>query len=63
MKELTKNILKKWGAKLKKNIDNMAESKVSLDSLDSSIGAGDFDGAIYELQRLRKMRKKLKKDL
>ena len=62
MKELTKNTLKKWGIKLKKSIDKMSESKVSLISLDTSIRTGDIDGAIAELQILRKMRKKLKKD-
>ena len=62
MKELTKNILKKWGTKLKKNIDKMAESKVSLDPLHDCIEKGDSDGAIAELQRLRRMRKKLRKN-
>lgn len=62
MKELTKNILKKWGTKLKKNIDKTADSKVSLDPLDNYIAAADIDGIIAELQRLKKMRKKLKKD-
>ena len=62
MKEITKNILKKWGAKLKRSIDNMGESKVSLDPLNSYLGNGDIDGAIGELQKLRKVRKKMKKD-
>lgn len=62
MKEITKNILKKWGTKLKKNIEKLGGSKLSLDPLDNSILTGDFDGAIAELQRLRKIRKKIKKD-
>jgi hypothetical protein len=62
MKEITKNILKKWGTKLKKNIEKLDGSKLSLDPLDNFILTGDFDGAIAELQRLRKMRKKMKKD-
>ncbi len=62
MKELTKNTLKKWGLKLKKSIDKMSESKTSLDPLDACLRNGDVDGAVAELQSLRKTRKKLKKN-
>lgn len=62
MKELTKNTLKKWGLKLKKSIDKKSDSKTSLDSLDACLRNGDFDGAVAELQSLRKTRKKLKKN-
>ncbi len=62
MKELTKNTLKKWGVKLKNSIDKMSETKASLDPLDDCIQQGDFDGAIAELQSLRKTKKKLRKE-
>ena len=63
MKEITKKILKKWGAKLKKSIDKIGESNLSLIPLDTYLENGNIDGAIDELQRLKKVLRKMKRDL
>ncbi len=61
MQEKTKKILQKWGAKLKKGIFKMSKTDVSLDQLEKFIGSGDIDSTIGELQRLKQIKKKLKK--
>lgn len=61
MEEKTKKILQKWGAKLKKGVYKMNKTDLSLDQLEKFIGTGDIDGTIGELQRLRQVKKKLKK--
>ena len=62
MEEKTKAILRKWGAKLKKGALKMNKTDISLEPLEKLIVAGDIDGTIAELQRLRKIKKKLKKE-
>ena len=61
MQEKTKKILQKWGAKLKKGVYKMNKTDISLDQLEKFIGSGDIDSTIGELQRLRQIKKKLKK--
>jgi hypothetical protein len=61
MQETTKKILQKWGAKLKKGVFKMNKTDISLDQFEKFIGAGDIDGTIGELQRLKQIKKKLKK--
>lgn len=61
MQEKTKQILQKWGAKLKKGVYKMNKTDVSLDQLEKFIGSGDIDSTIGELQRLKQIKKKLKK--
>lgn len=61
MEEKTKAILRKWGVKLKKGAFKMNKTDISLEPLEKLIVAGDIDGTIGELQRLKKIKKKLKK--
>ena len=60
MKEKTKNTLRKWAAKLKKDIHELNDA-VSLDQLEKFIEKEDFDGIVDELRKLRKKRRKLTK--
>ncbi len=62
MEEKTKAILRKWGAKLKKGVFKMNKTDISLEALEKLIVACNIDGAIAELQRLKKIKKKLKKE-
>jgi hypothetical protein len=62
MEEKTKAILRKWGAKLKKSALKMNKTDISLEPLEKFIVAGNIDGTIGELQRLKKIKKKLKKE-
>jgi hypothetical protein len=61
MDEKTKKILQKWGVKLKKGVNKLNKTDISLDELEKFIGAGDVDGTIGELERLKKIKKNLKK--
>ncbi len=60
MTEATKRTLKKWGMKLKRSLNKLGDSEISLNNLEMAITNSDADGAIAELQRLRKLKKKLK---
>ncbi len=62
MEEKTKTILRKWGAKLKKGVFKMNKTDINVEPLEKFIVAGNIDGAIAELQRLKKIKKKLKKE-
>jgi hypothetical protein len=62
MEEKTKAILRKWGAKLKKGVFKINKEDISLEPLEKFIVAGNIDGSIAELQRLKKIKKKLKKE-
>jgi hypothetical protein len=62
MEEKTKAILRKWGAKLKKGVFKINKEDISLEPLEKFIVAGNIDGSIAELQRLKKVKKKLKKE-
>jgi len=60
MKEKTKSTLRKWAAKLKKDIHELNET-VSLDQMEKFIEKEDFDGIVAELRKMRKKRRKLNK--
>ena len=62
MEEKTKAILRKWGAKLKKGVFKMNKTDINVEPLEKLIVAGNIDGTIAELQRLKKFKKKLKKE-
>ncbi len=60
MKEKTKKTLRKWAARIKKDIHELKETW-SLDQLEKFIEKEDFDGIVDELRKMRKKRRKLNK--
>lgn len=60
MKEKTKTTLRKWAAKLKKDVHELNET-LSLDQFETFIEKDDIDGIVEELRKMRKKRRKLNK--
>jgi len=60
MKEKTKTTLRKWAAKLKKDVHELNET-LSLDQFETFIEKEDIDGIVEELRKMRKKRRKLNK--
>jgi len=60
MKEKTKVTLRKWAAKIKKDVHELNET-LNLDQFEKFIEKEDFDGIVDELRKMRKKRRKLKK--
>ncbi len=58
MKENTKKTLRKWAAKIEKDIHDHNETW-SMDQLEKFIEKEDFDGIVDELRKMRKKRRKL----